>query len=49
MNVVQGARMAGANMIIGVDVNPAREAFARKFGMTHFVNPLQSGASSLQG
>ena len=39
LNVVQGARMAGANMIVGVDVNPAREALARKFGMTHFVNP----------
>jgi S-(hydroxymethyl)glutathione dehydrogenase / alcohol dehydrogenase len=39
LNVVQGARMAGANMIIGVDLNPAREALARKFGMTHFVNP----------
>jgi S-(hydroxymethyl)glutathione dehydrogenase / alcohol dehydrogenase len=39
LNVVQGARMAGANMIIGVDLNPAREALGRKFGMTHFVNP----------
>ena len=39
LNVVQGARMAGANMIVGVDTNPAREALARKFGMTHFVNP----------
>src|SRR5213082_3183782 len=39
LNVVQGARMAGANMIIGVDLNPARESLARKFGMTHFVNP----------
>src|SRR6187397_1932793 len=39
LNVVQGARMAGANMIVGVDVNPAREALARKFGLTHFVNP----------
>ena len=39
LNVVQGARMAGADMIIGVDINPAREAIARKFGMTHFVNP----------
>ena len=39
LNVVQGARMVGANMIIGVDLNPAREALARKFGMTHFVNP----------
>src|SRR4030081_2923412 len=39
LNVVQGARMAGANMIVGVDVNPARESLARKFGLTHFVNP----------
>jgi S-(hydroxymethyl)glutathione dehydrogenase/alcohol dehydrogenase len=41
LNVVQGARMAGADMIVGVDVNPAREALARKFGMTHFVDPKQ--------
>jgi S-(hydroxymethyl)glutathione dehydrogenase/alcohol dehydrogenase len=41
LNVVQGARMVGANMIIGVDLNPAREALARKFGLTHFVNPKQ--------
>ncbi|MGA2023180.1 MAG: S-(hydroxymethyl)glutathione dehydrogenase/class III alcohol dehydrogenase [Steroidobacteraceae bacterium] len=39
LNVIQGARMAGADKIIGVDVNPAREALARRFGMTHFVNP----------
>src|SRR6202795_3505878 len=39
LNVVQGARMAGADKIIGVDLNPGREALARKFGMTHFVNP----------
>ena len=39
LNVVQGARMVGANMIVGVDINPAREALARRFGMTHFVNP----------
>src|SRR4051812_38599367 len=39
LNVVQGARMAGANMIVGVDLNPAREALGKKFGMTHFVNP----------
>src|SRR5207247_11153975 len=38
LNVVQGARMAGANMIVGIDLNPARESLARKFGMTHFVN-----------
>src|SRR5712671_2563322 len=39
LNVVQGARMAGANMIVGVDLNPAREALGRKFGLTHFLNP----------
>src|SRR5918992_262579 len=39
LNVVQGARMVGANMIVGVDINPAREKLARQFGMTHFVNP----------
>jgi S-(hydroxymethyl)glutathione dehydrogenase/alcohol dehydrogenase len=39
LNVVQGARLAGANMIIGVDINPGRKALAEKFGMTHFVNP----------
>jgi S-(hydroxymethyl)glutathione dehydrogenase / alcohol dehydrogenase len=39
LNVVQGARMAGANMIVGVDINPKRRALAEKFGMTHFVNP----------
>jgi S-(hydroxymethyl)glutathione dehydrogenase / alcohol dehydrogenase len=39
LNVIQGARLAGADMIVGVDINPGREALARKFGMTHFVNP----------
>ena len=39
LNVVQGARMVGANMIVGVDLNNSREALGRKFGMTHFVNP----------
>jgi len=39
LNVVKGARMVGANMIVGVDLNPAREALARKFVLTHFVNP----------
>ncbi|PLC54050.1 S-(hydroxymethyl)glutathione dehydrogenase/class III alcohol dehydrogenase [Pollutimonas nitritireducens] len=38
LNVIQGARIAGADMIVGVDINPAREALARKFGLTHFVN-----------
>jgi len=39
LNVIQGARMAGANMIVGVDVNAGKKALAQKFGMTHFVNP----------
>jgi S-(hydroxymethyl)glutathione dehydrogenase/alcohol dehydrogenase len=39
LNVIQGARMAGADMILGIDINPAREALARQFGMTHFANP----------
>jgi S-(hydroxymethyl)glutathione dehydrogenase/alcohol dehydrogenase len=39
LNVIQGARMVGANKIIGVDLNPKREAIARKFGMTDFLNP----------
>lgn len=41
LNVVQGARMAGANKIIGVDLNPRRKELAEKFGMTHFVNPKE--------
>ena len=41
LNVIQGARMVGADMIVGVDINPRREALARKFGMTHFVNPKE--------
>ena len=41
LNVVQGARLAGADKIIGVDLNPAREAMARRFGMTHFINPKE--------
>ncbi len=41
LNVIQGARMAGANMIVGVDLNPARKELATKFGMTHFVNPKE--------
>jgi S-(hydroxymethyl)glutathione dehydrogenase / alcohol dehydrogenase len=41
LNVVQGARLAGAAMIVGVDLNPARKSIAEKFGMTHFVNPAE--------
>jgi S-(hydroxymethyl)glutathione dehydrogenase/alcohol dehydrogenase len=43
LNVIQGARLAGANMIVGVDVNPARKPLAERFGMTHFVNPKEVG------
>ncbi|MEO0983138.1 MAG: S-(hydroxymethyl)glutathione dehydrogenase/class III alcohol dehydrogenase [Pseudomonadota bacterium] len=39
LNVIQGARLAGAGMIVGVDINPDKEEWGRKFGMTHFVNP----------
>jgi S-(hydroxymethyl)glutathione dehydrogenase / alcohol dehydrogenase len=43
LNVIQGARMVGATQIVGVDINPAREAAARALGMTHFVNPNDHG------
>src|ERR1022692_2330675 len=39
LNVIQGARMVGADKIIGIDTNPAKRAIAEKFGMTHYVNP----------
>ena len=38
LNVIQGAKMIGADKIIGIDINPARETMAREFGMTHFIN-----------
>jgi S-(hydroxymethyl)glutathione dehydrogenase/alcohol dehydrogenase len=41
LNVIQGARLAGANQIVGVDLNPKRRALGEKFGMTHFVNPTE--------
>src|SRR5450432_2886896 len=41
LNVLQGARLAGAEMIVGVDLNPRRKAMAEKFGMTHFVDPRE--------
>jgi S-(hydroxymethyl)glutathione dehydrogenase / alcohol dehydrogenase len=41
LNVIQGLRMVGAEMIVGVDVNPRRREIATKFGMTHFVNPSE--------
>jgi S-(hydroxymethyl)glutathione dehydrogenase/alcohol dehydrogenase len=39
LNVIQGARLVGANMIVGVDINPAKKEIAERYGMTHFVNP----------
>ena len=43
LNVIQGARLAGAAQIVGVELNPARRAQAERFGMTHFVNPEEAG------
>src|SRR6195256_2914747 len=41
LNVIQGLRLVGAEMIVGVDLNPKRKEIAEKFGMTHFVNPSE--------
>ncbi len=41
LNVIQGLRLAGANMIVGVDANPAKKQWGERFGMTHFVNPKE--------
>jgi len=43
LNVIQGAKLVGADKIIGIDINPAKRAMAEKFGMTHFVNPKEVG------
>jgi S-(hydroxymethyl)glutathione dehydrogenase/alcohol dehydrogenase len=43
LNVIQGLRLAGADMIIGVDLNPDKKAWGERFGMTHFVNPKEVG------
>jgi S-(hydroxymethyl)glutathione dehydrogenase / alcohol dehydrogenase len=43
LNVIQGLRLAGADMIIGVDLNDGKKAWGEKFGMTHFVNPKDAG------
>ena len=45
LNVVQGARLVGAAMIVGVDTNPKKKALGEQFGMTHFVNPKELGKS----
>ena len=47
LNVIQGARLAGADMIVGVDINPQRKTLAEKFGMTHFVNPAEIADNEL--
>jgi S-(hydroxymethyl)glutathione dehydrogenase/alcohol dehydrogenase len=47
LNVIQGARLVGANMIVGVDLNPAREEKGRAYGMTHFVNPADLAPGEL--
>jgi S-(hydroxymethyl)glutathione dehydrogenase/alcohol dehydrogenase len=44
LNVIQGCRLVGADMIVGVDLNPKKRALAEKFGMTHFVNPADVGS-----
>jgi S-(hydroxymethyl)glutathione dehydrogenase/alcohol dehydrogenase len=41
LNVIQGLKMAGADMIIGVDINNDKKAWGERFGMTHFVNPTE--------
>ena len=41
LNVIQGLKLAGADMIIGVDINDSKEEWGRRFGMTHFVNPTK--------
>jgi S-(hydroxymethyl)glutathione dehydrogenase/alcohol dehydrogenase len=43
LNVIQGAKLVGANRIVGVDINPAKEEWGRRFGMTDFVNPRDGG------
>jgi S-(hydroxymethyl)glutathione dehydrogenase / alcohol dehydrogenase len=44
LNVIQGLRMVGANMIVGVELNAEKKAWGERFGMTHFVNPKEAGA-----
>jgi S-(hydroxymethyl)glutathione dehydrogenase/alcohol dehydrogenase len=43
LNVIQGLRLVGAEMIVGVDLNPDRKKWGERFGMTHFVNPKDAG------
>jgi len=46
LNVIQGLSLAGADMIIGVDLNNDKKAWGERFGMTHFVNPKEVGSST---
>jgi S-(hydroxymethyl)glutathione dehydrogenase / alcohol dehydrogenase len=48
LNVIQGLKMAGADMIIGVDLNNDKKAWGEKFGMTHFLNPKEIEGSVVQ-
>ncbi len=43
LNVIQGAKLVGADKIIGIDINPAKREMAERFGMTHFINPKEVG------
>ena len=47
LNVIQGARMVGADKIVGIDLNPSKRAMAEKFGMTHFINPDEVGRDNV--
>ena len=47
LNVIQGARLVGADMIVGVDLNPKKAELAKKLGMTHFLNPRELGAKGI--
>jgi len=47
LNVIQGAKLAGADKIVGVDINPDKRAMAEEFGMTHFVNPAEIGVKNV--
>ena len=48
LNVIQGAKMVGADKIVGVDINDSKEDWGRRFGMTHFVNPTKIGGDIVQ-
>ncbi len=47
LNVIQGAKLVGADKIVGVDINPAKRVMAEAFGMTHFINPMEVGGDKV--